>query len=308
MTNNIFNENYPGYKFIKDLRPQLSARVKTGLYSDNRKHKVVIKNWQGKIKDISYLNLKSETNSLASLNSIYDREYSKLPQSLKFVKIPKIYQTKNSLNQLTLISEYKAGKPLSDVKSVKSQHKFYRQVLSFLDFLSKKATPREIKLLRRKTLPHYLCIFPLIWITAVIQNIKLFPLLLKVLPIYLITGLSNLDQTRTQIVHGDLNFKNVLVSQKEISLIDCEQTCFTFPEFELASSISALNTPQSFKDYIIKTIISKSRKSQIKKNQLTFALLNCHLHNLTWHAPAVYVEWYKKQLYFALDMYINKYV
>lgn len=301
--NTVLPLDVAGYKLIHKLESQNTSPFKVGLYQDHRGKKVVIKIWQGEYKDIYYFNLVHQAECLSVLNSIHSRIHLNISSKIRHVRTPEMISFTDRNKQAILITEYISGQPLKNIKSAASQIKYYQFILDYLKVISSNCSSKEIDILGKKTLSYYFVIFPIIWTVALLENPKLFILLMKLLPAYFYSGFSLKGNTDLTIVHGDLNLNNIYIKGKNIYLLDIEQLSYTFPEFEYASSLSALNTTAPFKEYIAHQIKKTAQLNQYSKRRLVFSLLNCQVHNLTWYAPQKHISWFKKLITYTLNQF-----
>ncbi len=274
-------------QFVKSLKGDSASGISVSLYKDENNNYYVVKTWQNKYINLAYLNLLNEINSLKDLNNLK-------------LNVPKIVEVNRGINRLSLITAYIDGRTLDKIKPYSTQLKIYNRLVNELRDNSGSFPNRHI---RTKTVAYYLTLLPIIWIKAIFQNIGQLALLLKILPIYIHCSTSNIGNNNLDIVHGDLNFKNIIIKNKKTYIIDCEQTCLTYPEFETVSSLMVYHSPAKFKQSLKDQILIMSQSGTIQRYRLVFALLNCSLHNLTWYAPRKYVEWYFKLLHFAIKLY-----
>lgn len=292
------------YRLIKDLQSEKNYPFKVGLYQNQNKHKVVIKIWQGIYKDIPYYDLLHQIQSLKILESVHNRNTSHFPSGIKDIRLPKVEFFIKEKHRLLLGYEYISGNPLSSIHDQDKQIKIYHQVVNYLQILGSYCQTSEKHQLRHKSVIDYLFLSPFLLIAALINNPKDIYLLIKLYVIYLVSSVGFIRSSSKTLVHGDLNFKNIYIKDSELFVLDTEQLSFTYPEYELVTSVSTVSTPDFYKKYITKLIKEYAKQNISSRLKIVFLILNNELHNLSWHAsPMINRQWYKKVINLALNIF-----
>ena len=306
---NSIRENYrhmpkiiDSYALIKDLQPDKNYPFKVGLYKEKHGHKVVIKIWEGRNRNIHYYDLIHQAEASRVLNILHDRLINKLPMDLKYISTPKFIDFKNEKNRLIFVSEYIVGYPLGSIKSDKTQWEYYQKVVNYLNFLGENLSNKELSFLRlrRKTIKDYIKLFPFLVAVAIFEHPNLLIDICKSSLYFLLSIRAFINYNKLAIVHGDLNLKNIYIKGKYTYILDVEQTILTYPEFELVTSLSTLGITPSMRRRLYSEIENQAKKSSDIARRLGLLMINCEIHNLTWNAPNENIIWYRKMLNFGV--------
>ncbi len=263
------------YKLIRDLSSR-NRHFAVGLYED-KKGKVIIKIWEGKVKDLHYFALEHQIKLTKVLTNVQKR----MEKNKKLtIRVPSYVDSKQKHNQLIFISEYVQGDSLEKFsKSENIKWSIYLQCLNFLKDVSTFCTDEERKVITTKTLWDFIFLYPLINIAAIIMHPRYMFKILKGAIIFYsgILGLRGVKADR--IIHGDLHPDNILVSKNSKFLIDIEQARFSYPDYEMISSAALKGNSKEFKRKVVKMLFSK--RSKLNKKLSLCLVVNNSIHNLS---------------------------
>jgi len=290
------------FRFIRDLQPDKNYPFKVGLYKDLRAKLVVVKMWEGKRKNIHYFDLLHQIETMKILNLLHEKLVSKIPRKIKFVSIPKFIDVIKAPEKLMLISEYIDGKPLASLKESKKHWEYYQKSIDYLKFLGEYANFDGEKKIKRRTIKNFLTLFPLLWLTALVEHPGLWLELTKALAAFLRSTNAFYNYNEGTIVHGDLNLKNIYISGKRTYILDVEQTTVTYPEFELVTSLSTLGITNTLRKRLFIQLEKNAQKDRKLAKRLSGLIINCEIHNMTWNAPEENILWYRKMLNYGIAL------
>lgn len=252
------DENNKRYKKIRDLNAGPYHPDSTiGIYEASNKKKVIIKIFHYKLHNLNYEHVVNEANILKLLNN---SEYS---QTTKVkVGFPKFYEFFSSNDTLTLVTEYVKGRNLSlfsnDVKK-----KTILECVNFLNSISEKIDRRNLKNLPKRTPSHIILTFPIYFTIALLKNFKSFKDFFKLVIIFYVNYLnSGFGNPEYVITHRDLHPQNIIVSDKNIFIIDPEMCALLEKGTEIAITLRLYIRELGFKivDEILKEVLKTTRQ------------------------------------------------
>ncbi len=283
---NSLPKKIKNYTLIRDLQLNKSYPFKVGLYNtDGDGTEKVIKVWRGP-KNIHYYDLQHQIAVLAATDSLTERVKGKLPESLKNIKWPNLLEVIQDGQMTAVITNFIEASPIEKIKDVKIQWRYYNLVIEYLNQICRYMNDKEIKAIKKKTILRFLILLPYISVVAILENPNYTIKILKsvLCMIYALPAFINYNEFA--LIHGDLNYGNILANEKEIYLIDVEQTNISYSEFEYITTISTLGNTNEFKNKITDKIIELAKNDKRLSQRMGFLMLNCEIHNLTWNAPA----------------------
>lgn len=266
-------KTFKGNILKKDLSTGTSP-FSVGLYLEGKSNKkVVIKFWQGSLKDLHYFALLHETDTIKALTSAQ----SKLnPSKSKGFIIPKFVQSGTYNNGLYLISEFFEGRSISDL-SDKEKYTIYKNCLHFLKELGQVCNREQKSKISTKGILDYIFLYPLFLFSVYLRHAELRNTIFKGVPVFL-SGIPKILQWKSDhLVHGDLNPHNILVSDKKMAVLDVEQMRFSYPEYELVTTLCIKKYSINFKNMIVQDLLRK----RMDKKAIATLLVNASTHNLT---------------------------
>ncbi len=258
------------YKLVSKISPGNPKPFLLGLYKDKSGKKFVAKIWEGRIKDINYYNLLRESKVLGVLNAVQKRI------KLGKVSVPELADCLNQGNLVVVITKFAEGKRVSEIKSTKTQFEIYQKSREFLLRLSNSCTKAEMNAIGIKNGKDFLIQYPFILGKSLITYPGKWRELLKG-GLNVMEGLPAFFTTHKYVfIHGDLHLSNILVSEKQVTILDFEQSVFSFPETETVTSLSSRLNPRKIKEKL-----SGSFTKSLEENPRAGILaIICSTHNL----------------------------
>lgn len=264
------------YIFIKNLRENKTYPFAIGLYKFN-KQKYVAKIWMSKWKDTHYYELEHEINTLKILKSIENR--LKLKEKSFFRVSPFIESIKKD-NYLVMMSSYVSGKPLTKIINVKKQIKIYFGAVNYIKLIGRHCSSTEKIKLRVRNIKFLSIIFPIIFTIALIKRRSVYKLLFNALKKYLINISSSINWDNLVLIHGDLHTENIYLSKKNYYIFDFEQTMFSYPQYEIAATLSSLRSNSLFLKLMLSKVRLFCKKDVDYQKKMETILIQCSTHNL----------------------------
>jgi serine/threonine protein kinase len=244
------------------------------LYRERKSGKrIVIKFWQGSLKDLHYFALLHEADTIKALTSVQ----SKLgPAKSKGFIIPKFIQSGKYKNGLYLISEFFQGRSISDL-SDRKKYTIFKDCLQFLNELGKVCDHKHKSKISTKGIFDYIFLYPLLLVSVYLRHAELRNTIFKGVPVFL-SGIPKILQWKSSyLVHGDLNPNNILISGKKLAVLDVEQMRFSYQEYELVTTLCIKKYSNNFKNMIVRDLLRK----KMDKKAIATLLVNASTHNLT---------------------------
>ncbi len=294
-----------GYSLIKDLQSNKSYPFKVGLYKSVSKENVVIKVWRGP-KNIHYYDLQHQISVLQATRSLSTRVKGKLPKNLSDIKWPYLIEVIEIGQMTAVVTNFIKAAPIEKIKDVRIQWNYFNKVTTYLNQICKHINDDEVKAVKKKTILRFLALLPYITLVAIAENPKETFNIMKSVFCMIYTLPAFINYNKYALVHGDLNYGNILANKKELYLIDVEQTNISYSEFEYITTISTLGNTTEFKKKITNKIIELAKKDKGLSQRMGFLMLNCEIHNLTWNAPAENKVHYIELLEFGRKLALNQ--
>lgn len=252
-----------------------------GIYKTSKGQQVVAKMWLGGKYNLKYFALRHEINVYKVLTAIYNRNAAKLPPNLKKINFPHYVDTYDDGNKLVLITKWFTGRPLLSTRSLTKQLDCYKRCVGFMAYLGSKATKHERALISHRSGRTYLALYLFLLCVALGKHPKYFLSLIKGLAVMLQSISALLEKKDFALIHGDLHLENILVTPDSIIILDLEQSLFTYPEYEIISTLLCANNPSTFFNQLTSNLF-KAAENDPKRPALVAALLvNRITHYLT---------------------------
>lgn len=224
------------YSFVKVIQHEKGQDTIVALYKDKSGNKAVAKIWFGNYKNYSYYSLKNEYLAYVSLHKIISRTKNIIPGKFANVKIPDLLLYQESHNSLSILVEWVEGEVASNL-SDKNLLVTYALVSSYLDFLTKHAKASELESISQRSGLHYLFLYPMTLVIALIKHPEYAADLLRGL-VKVVTKIPRfLKSSKLSLVHRDLNFENILVNKDTIYLIDFQFLALTYKASEFVNTL-----------------------------------------------------------------------
>jgi cellulose synthase/poly-beta-1,6-N-acetylglucosamine synthase-like glycosyltransferase/glycosyltransferase involved in cell wall biosynthesis/O-antigen/teichoic acid export membrane protein len=197
-----------------------------GVYeSENKKY--LIKSWQGSIKDLNYYYLVNEYLT----NKVLFQKISGLPENSQ-LKLPQVMECIASSESLTVVFEYIEGTSLS-LLPIDQQVQVWREVANTLKTISGQLTDSEKNYFRTRTPLNYLAFLPFLTATLLFFSPKNYKTILRSLRNCL-NNTQSLRRFSLTLAHRDLLLSNIMVSDQNIYLLDCENMALTVEGYDFA--------------------------------------------------------------------------
>ena len=209
------------YRLISEIeRKNDFHRFALGIYENNKREKVFIKTWIGKIKDVNYHLLINEYN----VNRVIYKKLSESRYQNK-IRIPKILDISINSGLVSLIFEYTDGKSL-EYYPIKYQADTILGCYSFFTEISNILNENEKKSFMLRTSWFYILSFPFMAALLALKHPrnskKIFKSFLEAF-----SSIEDLFNRDLVIAHRDLSPKNILVKDGIVFIIDFEKTVLT---------------------------------------------------------------------------------
>src|SRR3989338_2207612 len=214
------------YRLISEIEKDNDfRRFAVGIYENNKREKVFIKTWIGKVRDLSYFSLLNEY----LVNDLLYRKISQTTLGDK-IKTPQALELIQNKNSASLVFEFIDGKSL-DKYPVEYQIETLSVLHNALLEISKTLTANQKKTLTKRTTLFYISSLPFIVFIACIYNprsvIKILKSIFKSL-----LSIAELYKSGLVLAHRDFHVDNILLLDNNIYLTDCESMALTSPFYD----------------------------------------------------------------------------
>ena len=248
--------NYLDLKLEKKLNHNRSY-FGTGMYTDKKGKKFIVKFWSGNHPDACYYLLQREIKFLSDIN--------KISKNSKEVLFPVFVRSDITHHGLTLVTQHFKGHPNG---SYIKAHNFLQRLPVNLSIPSKSRW-------------YFIILFPIIWVISALRHWYHLPLFIQSFFTFWANSPSLINRDKAVFVHGDLHPDNLLTDGKRIMILDVGQSMYTYPEFEIASTLACY------------TIDSKLRNKLLSfSNTPVFKTIGifCAAYNLTRPTSSVHTQ------------------
>jgi hypothetical protein len=279
------------YQKISEIPTTKKYPYVIGMYKSPSGVEVVAKVWQGNWYNAHAFNLLHEADVCRVLDTIRLRTVAEMPEALTNIITPAYY---DCLIQNKFMSKAQ-GTPLTQVCAPEEQLKIYNRILSYLKFIGKNATKEEQKIIGVKGIIYYISVYPIIFCLSIVRHITHSMEIIRSLYSF-IFSLSALSHEPKILSHGDLHTDNILVSEDKITLLDLEQTIFTYAGFDAFTTVSSLRSLPDFRQYIEEIIKEEGKRSSRDASLLSGIGAFISTFNLTSNLSPQHVLHYVKIL------------
>lgn len=251
-----------GYKYIRTLSRNQEGNTAVALYNNKNGKNVVIKIWKGRFKDYSYFALKNEAAVYQTLNETIQRLEGKIPSEFQNLRIPMLIDFIESGESLILIIEWLNAKGLKNFKEEKII-KTYFKVNNFFEYLGKNMTISEKNSISTRSALSYTLLYPLLFLKAIVSNSSSLSNIVKGGLVFVKTLPVLLSNEKISLIHRDLNFENIMISGRNIYVIDLEFCTFTYKAYEFVTTAKyTWNKKFMQKDFFKELIKSYGQKGK----------------------------------------------
>lgn len=231
-----------------------------GIYENNNGQRALAKYWQGKSKNLAYFTLKNEINIYKTLNHVQSKLRGKIPKELKSISIPQILLSEENNNSLIVLIEFIDNAKIAQNENPKNKIKIYLKVIDYLKFLGDNLSEDEKSRISVRTSLNLVFLYPFILIKSILTHPKNAADMLKASLVFLRSIPLLLKDNRMTLSHRDLRFKNILIKNKKIYLIDLEYCAFTNPFYELANSFHSYWKENKFEKIFLNVLKRRFQK------------------------------------------------
>lgn len=222
------------YSNIKKIGPRKSYNL--ALYKNDKGKKAVAKMKDARIKGYHYYSLLNEIAVYQILNKALERVGAKIPPKFKNIFIPTMLCKYEDENLLILLVEFVEGQTAEDLSS-EEKITIYFKIIDFLNFIGSKLTKVERERISKRTPLHYLLLYPLLVVKSIFTYPNSAPYVLSGIPIFIKCLPAIFNDSRKTLVHRDLHFMNIIVSNNNLFLVDLQQCVYTEPLHELITTL-----------------------------------------------------------------------
>src|SRR5258706_11395001 len=206
------------------VRPHKSSNSAIGIYQKGRK-KYFIKSWTGIIKDINYYCIVSQYLTNKAFHELFVSKSNKYN-----IKTPKAIEYIKSKNSLSVVYEYIDGRQLDKFDS-EIQAKIIVNIANNLKSFSDSLSEEEKKYFSKRNKLFYMFILLVASIILLIFSPRNFKIILNSF-FNSIAALLSSKENGQSLAHRDLLPKNIMVSNKNIFILDLETMVMTLPDYD----------------------------------------------------------------------------
>lgn len=196
----------------------------TGVYAYRGKN-VLIKTWQGRMKDLEYYYLKNEL----IISYLLWNKTTKIHSMINFARPIDAIEGKNSFS---VIFEYIEGKRLSEYTRSRQMH-IFNKIVNSLYSISKTLTDEDVKKITKRSKAFYLTSLGIYTVITLILHTSKAKQIVSAFLKSLIF-LFSIKVTHYVLAHRDLTPENIILKKSNIYLLDCQNTVLTLPGYDIA--------------------------------------------------------------------------
>ena len=251
-----------------------------GIYRNSKGSKAIFKMKDARIKDLHYYSLKNEIAIYDILNKATSRFSSSTPKKFHGICFPNKIAVKDTQDILGILIEYIEGKRVSEL-SPRKKVEIYFDIIEFLGYIDNHLTDKERGRISRRGPVHYLILFPFLAIKAILTYPRSAIFVLSGIPFFLAAIFVMLRDRKIALIHRDIHFENILISNKKLVLIDLEQCVLTDPFYEAVTTLRYYWKKDNFYLLLLDSVL---QKYSFRKNfRLLFKglIVNSATHGLT---------------------------
>ena len=276
-----FPKKVGDYYFVNTLKksgPRKSYQL--AIYKNSKGEKAIAKMRNTYIKGYHYISLLNEIIIYETLTNAMKRLKKRMPEKFKNISIPTLITWEEKDNHLLALLTFVNGKTavfLSD----KQKAKLYFTLIDFLHYLGDNLTIPETNTISKRYPWNMIALYPFLIMKALITYPSQAKEIIRSIPVF-IKGIPVLVKNKEfKLVHRDLHFFNVLISGKNISLIDLQQCVFTQPIHEVITTLRYFWHEGSFYKLLLKELIKRNKKSKNFSTLFSTLCINSVTHGLS---------------------------
>lgn len=265
------------YSLVRVIKSKFAADLANGIYRNRKNKYVFVKYWTGKFRNYNYNTLKNEAQILFVATKFLDKNS---PEKFKNIRIPKLLQVIENENSLFLITEYIQGSNISKL-SRKKQFKIYKHICEYLDYLSTKMNNNHKKLISARYGYHYIVLYILLFIKAVLMRPSAWRLLSKGIPIVFSNVAKILALDTQTLVHRDLTMDNIMYEKNKYYIIDFQLSVMTNKLLEYITTLGfTWNKKRQMHIHFIKDVLNPYLKKHNNSELLKPLIIIAGTHKL----------------------------
>lgn len=297
----LLPEKIGEFKLFSDLQNDKHYPFKIGLYQRSKKQ-IVAKIWEGLHKDLHYYDLVHEITLNWILTNVRKRVVKILPHEIAGYSTPGFLGVIREKSRIIFLSEYVSGSKLSSVRSDTGKFEYYQNCIKYLAFLGNHMTRHEKMLISNKGGFEYIIQFPFILTASLLKHWGKRVLIGKGAVLFIKMLPQLFKYNKFVLVHGDLNYDNIILSDNFVYILDFEQTVFTFPEYETICTLSSGRNSKPFVVNVLGSGIIETYKKHKGYKLFSGLMANCQIHNLIGNVSSENHNRYFKRIEMAWEL------
>lgn len=251
-----------------------------GIYKNSKGQKAFAKMWSANYKDFNYYSLKNEVQVSRILNSAMNKNRKFLPVELSRLSIPQLITSEEKENYLIMLMEYIQG---TEAYSLSNERKIdlYFKTIKFIHFLGTKLTPKQKKLISKRTPFDFAFLYPMLIAKAAISHPKAALYILMGIPTFLRCLPALFKENIFVLNHRDLHFRNILTTVNKDYVLDLQLCVLTHPIHDLTVTLRYLWGKDNFYTEFLAEILKRNQKSLYFETLFRGLSVNSATHGLT---------------------------
>lgn len=251
-----------------------------GLYKTKAGKRAIAKMWYGNVHDFHYFTFRNELTMYKIVNAILSRTRSSMPKKFARMHVPQLLAVHEKNSSLLILLEFVDGVVASDLTDQK-KIATYLMVFDFLGYIGGKMTTEEKNQISKRTPWHYIFLYPLLLCKSLLTHPRAAGSLLRAMPLFLQSIPIMIRGHQSSLVHRDLHLRNILYSQKKITLIDLQFCVFTNSLYELVTTVRYRWNKDTFYKLLYGVIWRRYKNQQNFERLFRGLCVNSATHGLT---------------------------
>lgn len=276
-----FPKSIGDYSFVSKLE-KIGRRksYQLAIYRKSEGIRAIFKMRSARFKDYNYYSLKNEIILYKVLNSVIERLGDCMPQRFKNLCIPKIAHVINDNKRLGVLLEYLEGTTAQSF-TVQKKIEIYLKMVDFLRFLGNNLSEYQVKLISKRSPIDFIFLYPLLVISAIFNYPKSAIHILLGVPVFLASIPYMIKDAKLSLVHRDLHFNNIVVSNEKLVLIDLQECVFSDPLYEVTTALKHSWKRDEFHTLLLREINRVGNSRRNFKSLFKGLIVNSVTHGLT---------------------------